>query len=399
MQSIGQSGGTVGAWVTVALVLACSQAIAAPPSCLEPGASCSLGEAAAQAGIYVGAAVDSGLPADQVADVETHFTAVTTENAFKWSEMEPVQGAVDFSRTDAFVAWARARGLRLRAHALFWHRLQVPTWVRPQVESAPDPAATLRALMAERVDAVVGRYRGQIAVWDVVNEPLAVFGSGFDLADGPLSPENFFYTALGVDYIAEAFTRAHRADPRARLFLNEIVWDPRRGDDKAEALLALVTELRRRRVPIHGIGIQTHGMLGVDSPFFPGSTAAFREYLDAFRPLRVKVEITELDVRLPLLAAEPDPLAAQAERYARAVAACAQVRHCTGVTVWGLRDPDTWLDAYPLTSATAPNQPLLLDDAGMPKPAYVAVRDALLGRCRPGARRTPCSRPWPRRLP
>lgn len=369
---------------------------APPPDCLAPGAECALREAARQSGIHVGAAVDSAMPPDQLTDLLLHFDALTTENAFKWSELEPTEGALDFTTTDRFVEFAAAHHLRLRAHALFWHRLQTPAWVRASVEAAPDPAARLRELMQRRVEAVVGRYRGRVAIYDVVNEPFEVFGGGFDTSDNGLSPENFFYTTLGIDYIAEAFRAAHRADPRARLFLNELVWNPMLGDAKAEALLELVRALRAEGVPIHGVGIQTHGMLGVRRPFFPDDAAAFAAYFEALAAEGMRVEITELDVRLPLLRREPDPLAAQAEVYRRAVSACAAVPACSGVTVWGLRDPDTWLDSYPLTSGTAPNRPLLLDANGIPKPAYFAVRDALLERCGLRGRTGPfCSRPWP----
>jgi endo-1,4-beta-xylanase len=367
-----------------------------PVDCLAPGAECSLKEAARQSGIHVGAAVDSSMPADQLSDLLLHFDALTTENAFKWSEMEPLPGAVDFTVTDRFVDFAERHGLRLRAHALFWHRLQTPAWVRASVEAAPDPAERLRELMRERVEAVVGRYRGRVALYDVVNEPLEVFRGGFDVTDNALSPKNFFYTTLGLEYLAEAFRAAHRADPRARLFLNEIVWNPVLGDAKADALLELVRTLRADGVPIHGVGLQTHGFLALRSPFFPDDAASLAEYMQALAALGVKVEITELDVRLPLLRGVPDRLAAQAELYRRVTSACAQASGCTGITVWGLRDPDTWLDSYELTRGTAPNRPLLLDGNGIAKPAYFAVRDALLERCTQLRQPRPfCSLAWP----
>ena len=93
--------------------------------------------------------------------------------------------------------------------------------------------------------------------------------------------------------------------------------------------------------------------------------------------LGVDVEITELDVALPLLGPVADPLAAQARVYANVARACARVRRGTGVTVWGLRDPDSWLDADPTTRGRAPNRPLLLDGKGRRKPAYRAVVETL----------------------
>ena len=123
-------------------------------------------------------------------------------------------------------------------------------------------------------------------------------------------------------------------------------------------------------------------MLGTSSPWFPSTTASLKRYIDALGRLGVKVEITELDVRLPLLADQPDPLAAQAAVFRRVASACAQARACTGLTVWGQRDSDSWLDSYSLTSATAPNSPLLLDREGKRKLAYQAVAAGLLERRR-----------------
>jgi endo-1,4-beta-xylanase len=349
--------------------------------CRAPGANCSLAEVARQSGIATGTALDSDLPPDQQSDTLSNFSAVTTENAFKWGEMAPTPAGTDFSATDRLVSWARDHGLRIRAHTLFWHRYQVPNWLLPAVDRAADPRAELRRLMRERIRTVVGRYAGKIDVWDVVNEPLALLGAGYDTRDSALTRRNFFYTTLGERYIDDAFRWVHKIDPRAKLFLNENVWNPEIGDAKADALLALVERLRNRGVPIHGVGVQVHGMFGLAPPWFPASQASLARYLTALADLGVKVEVTELDVALPLLPPSDDPLAAQAAVFGRVAGACGQVPACTGLTVWGLRDPDTWMDTDPLTRNRAPNRPLLLDAAGGRKPAYAAVAAGLLQRC------------------
>jgi GH35 family endo-1,4-beta-xylanase len=154
------------------------------------------------------------------------------------------------------------------------------------VARSAHPARTLRDLMTARVRKVVGRYRAEIAIWDVVNEPLALFGAGSDETDSPATRANLFHETLGERYIDLAFRAAHAADPRARLFLNELVWNPAVGDAKADALVALVRRLKRRGVPIDGVGIQTHGMFGVAPPWFPESKAGFARYLRALAPRR-----------------------------------------------------------------------------------------------------------------
>jgi endo-1,4-beta-xylanase len=153
--------------------------------------------------------------------------------------------------------------------------------------------------------------------------------------------------------------------------------EPGAGRPEADAFIDLVRRLKRRGVPIDGVGIQVHGMLGLEPPWFPESSASLARYMRALARLGVKVEVTELDVAVPLLPPTAGPLEAQATVYARVARACARVRACTGITVWGLRDPDSWLVSDPLTSSRAPNRPLLLDDRGRPKPAYRAVAKAL----------------------
>jgi endo-1,4-beta-xylanase len=357
--------------------LATAAALAALLTAAAPASAASLKTVSHRTGIAVGAALPTAMTREQRSDVLRNFSAITTENAFKWEEMSPTRGRTRFADTDRVVAWANRHHLRLRAHNLFWHRLQLPAWVPAAVESAKRPRALLRSLMQRRVEKVVSRYAGRVDIWDVVNEPLAVLGAGWDTENGPFSVRNLFYLTLGERYIDAAFRWTRRADPHGQLFLNELVWNPVLGDPKADALLALVRRLKRRGVPIDGVGLQTHGMLGVEPPWYPPSASAFARYMRALARLGVKVEITELDVALPLVQGS-NRLAGQAALYRRAAAACGRVRACTGLSVWGLRDPDSWLDIYDVTKGNAPNRPLLLDGAGRPKPAYRAVAAGLM---------------------
>lgn len=374
-------------------------------TCVDSSSWCTVKWAAKRTGLWAGTAIDDSMPPDQLSDTLKHYTAFTTENAFKWGVIEPTRGNPNWTNADALVAFAQANKLRLRGHAIFWHRMQNPSWVKQDLAAAADRPAKLRELMTAHVNQLVGRYKGRIQIWDVVNEPLALFGSGWDLAaDGVLTPANFMYTALGEQYIDLAFRTARAADPKAKLFLNEIVWNPARGDAKAESLLALVKRLKARGVPIDGVGLQAHAMLGAKEPMFSGSATKLAAYIDALGKAGVKVEITELDVSLPqvkiaygsLASTREKALAMQAGVYKRVVEPCAKSKYCTGVTVWGLRDPDSWLDTFGVTSSMAPHEPLPLDALGARKPAYRALRDAILTRCtRTTARRNPCAAPWP----
>lgn len=279
----------------------------------------------------------------------TAYTSVTPENALKWEVVEPERGRFDFTEADAIVDAARRTGKRVRGHPLVWDG-QLPDWVAQRKWAAPE----LEAVVREHVRRLVDRYKGRVAQWDVVNEPLNDNGS--------LTPDVFERT-LGERYLDIAFDAAHRADPDAKLFVNEIAAD-RRGP-KQRALLALAGRLRARGVPIDGIGLQNHAVAD-DAP----DRASWDSTIGRVAALGLKLEITEMDVALPD-GAQPDAAfeGAQAKAYHDAAAACRAAAACTGLTTWGVTDRWSWLGAD--------KRPLPYDAAGAPKPAATALRAAL----------------------
>ncbi len=323
---------------------------------LEPGA---LAAAARRAGVEVGAAVDTDLDVATFALTAREFTSVTTENALKWRPLAPTSTGYDFARADGLVAWAEQNGLRIRGHTLFWDRLNGrPVWLAGELAGVPDPAAHLTQRMEDHARTVVGRYRGRIADWDVVNEPLALGGNELD-------PQNLYVQTLGEGYLDVAFHAARAADPEARLFLNEVLTEAPRV---FEGLLALLERLLARGVPVDGVGLQSHFFLGPPDPI------ALRGQLERIAALGLDVELTELDLPLFLFSGSSDPLAAQAQSYADLFSACLAVPACTGITTWGVHDGHTWLDSPSQpTSVFAPNRPLLFDALGEPKPAYATT--------------------------
>ena len=259
------------------------------------------------------------------------YTSLTPENAMKWAIVHPQRGRWDFDEADALVEMAQRTGRRVRGHPLVWDQ-QLPAWA-----GEGDVEANLR----EHVRRLAARYRGRVDQWDAVNEPLE--------DDGTLTP-NPFQKALGERWIDLAFQTARAADPKAKLFLNEIGAEQGR---KFKALIRLAQRLEDRGVPIDGIGLQGH----TDSVDYP-RRETFDRALRAIARLGLKAEITELDVE----GAEP-------KAFAAAAAACAAAPNCTGVTVWGVTDRWSWLGEKAA--------PLPFDAAGEPKPALAALTRAL----------------------
>jgi endo-1,4-beta-xylanase len=276
-----------------------------------------------------------------VGDFVDTFTSVTPENAMKWEIIEPRAGHFDFERADAVVDAAQTTHKRVRGHPLVWDQ-QLPGWVG----KSKDVEQALR----KHVATIVKRYKGRVAMWDVVNEPLEDDGS---LTATP------FTKAMDERFIDIAFEEAHRADPKAELFLNEL--SAERDGPKLDALEALAKRLKERGVPIDGIGLQNHTTVE-DPPSRKQLAAAFQR----FAALGLDVEITEMDVVMPAGGGDLD---AQAGAFGAAATACAAASNCTGLTVWGVTDRWSWLGAD--------KRPLAFDAEGKPKPALAALEDAL----------------------
>lgn len=316
----------------------------------------SLREIAADSGLRIGAAVDADALQQDPAYAHAaaiHFNSLTPENDMKWSVVQPRRGEWDFSGADALVDFAEEHEMAVRGHTLVWGQdvgNGMPDWVR-QIRD-PDE---LRSVLREYVTTLMSRYAGRVERWDVVNEPLLIGGGELD--------RNPFFEALGPEYIAEAFELAHEVNPDAELWLNEHSLE--HLSDKADALVALVADLIEQGVPVDGVGLQTHQFSSSLPP--PG---AVEDVLTRLGDLGVEVAITELDLPLD----EARDLDSQAAGYRQIVDECLAAG-CAEISVWGVDDSRTWLDEF---LGGGPHEPLVLDADYQTKPAYDAVRDAIL---------------------
>ncbi|MFG2930717.1 non-reducing end alpha-L-arabinofuranosidase family hydrolase [Streptomyces achromogenes] len=325
----------VGAFATATLAVA-GTADARP----APAQADTLGAQAAQSGRYFGTAVAAGRLGDGAYStiLDREFNAVTPENEMKWDATERTRGSFTFTAADQIVGHAVAHGQRVRGHTLVWHS-QLPGWVGSITD-----AATLRSVMRQHITTEASHFKGKIYAWDVVNEAFADGGSGARRA-------SVFQNVLGDGYIEDAFRTARAADPAAKLCYNDYNienW----SDAKTQAVYRMVRDFKSRGVPVDCVGFQSH--FGTSGP-----PASFRNTLANFAALGVDVQITELDIAQ-----------APATAYADTVKACRSVARCTGITVWGIRDSDSWRSG---------ENPLLFDGAGNKKAAYGAVLSALGG--------------------
>ncbi|MFC4504678.1 MULTISPECIES: endo-1,4-beta-xylanase [Streptomyces] len=313
-----------------------------------------LADLAQRHGRYFGSATDNPELTDAAYTriLGNEFDMITPGNGMKWYATEPQQGVFDWTAGDEIVNLARANHQKVRAHTLVWHS-QLPGWLTGREWTADE----LRAVLKNHIQTEVRHYRGKVYAWDVVNEAFNEDGT---------YRETVFYKTLGPGYIADALRWAHQADPRARLYLND--YNIEAVGPKSDAYYDLARQLKAQGVPLHGIGLQAHLALQYGYP------TTLEENLRRFARLRLDTALTEVDVRM-LLPATEEKLAQQAEWYGDLTRACLAVRRCVGITVWDYTDKYSWIPAFfPGQGAALP-----WDEEFARKPAYYAIRDALLG--------------------
>jgi len=329
----------------------------------------------------IGAALNAAIFTEEderdAALVKQQFNSITPENVLKWEHVHPKPGVYDFDLPDRYVAFGEKSHMRIIGHTLVWHN-QTPRWVFEDEKGNPVDREMLLNRMREHIHTVVGRYKGRIFGWDVVNEALNEDGT---LRQSP------WRKIIGEDYIAKAFQFAHEADPQAELYYNDYSIE---NDTKREGVIALIRKLRAEGVPVAAIGIQGHDHM--DWPSVEQEDSA----ITAFAKLGVKVNITELDIDVlpratkeqgaevtlhaellerlnPYAAGLPDAVQqALAQRYADLFRIFLKHRDViTRVTFWGVTDGDSWLNNWPVPGRTS--YPLLFDRNAKRKPAFDAV--------------------------
>lgn len=316
-------------------VLGSAAVLVAPQT--SQAAESTLGSAAAQSGRYFGTAIASGRLNDSAYTTiaSREFNSVTAENEMKIDATEPQQGQFNFAAGDRVYNWAVQNGKQVRGHTLAWHSQQ-PGWMQSLSGSA------LRQAMINHINGVMAHYKGKIVQWDVVNEAFA------DGSSGARRDSNL--QRSGNDWIEVAFRTARAADPAAKLCYNDYnvenwTWA------KTQAMYAMVRDFKQRGVPIDCVGFQSH--FNSDSPY----NSNFRTTLQSFAALGVDVAVTELDIQ-----------GASGTTYANVTNDCLAVPRCLGITVWGVRDTDSWRPEH---------SPLLFNGDGSKKPAYTSVLNAL----------------------
>jgi endo-1,4-beta-xylanase len=329
----------------------------------------------------VGAALNAseftGRDARDAEIVKAQFNAITPEDVLKWEKVHPEPGRYSYDLPDRYVAFGENNHMFIVGHVLVWHQ-QTPKWVFEDAKGNPLSRDALLKRLHDHIATVVGRYKGRIKGWDVVNEALD--------DDGTLR-QTPWLKIIGEDYIAKAFEFAHEADPKAELYYNDYSL-PNKA--KLHGAIELIRKLQAQGVPVTGVGLQAHYKM--DWPSADDVDAA----ITAFAKLGVKVMITELDIDVlppamqnrgadvslnaklqsklnPYAKGLPDSIQQKlAQRYADLFGVFLKHRGVlTRVTFWGVTNASSWLNDWPVKGRTS--YPLLFDREGRANPAFYAV--------------------------
>lgn len=325
---------------------------------------------------YIGTALNAeqitGKDKNAIEVVKKHFNAIVAENCMKSGPIQPREGEFDFRLADQFVNFGTDNGMHITGHTLIWHS-QTPYWFFKDSDGKDISREVLIERMKTHIYTVVGRYKGRIQGWDVVNEAIMDDGSW---------RKSKFYEILGEDFVKYAFQFAHEADPEAELYYNDysMALEGRRS-----GVVNMVKKLQQEGVKIDGIGMQGH--IGLNYP----SVTDFEKSILAFSNLGVKVMITELDLTvLPApwenTGADVATNVAYEEKmnpYTKGLPVAVNqafeqryldffrlfLKHkdkISRVTLWGINDGHSWKNDWPIKGRT--DYPLLFDRDNHPKP-------------------------------
>lgn len=308
----------------------------------------------------IGAAVNPTTINTHKGLLEKHFNVVTPENQMKWEIIHPLPEFYSFSEADKIVEFAMKNNMKIRGHTLVWHQ-QVPSWVFTNERGNFVSKDILLERLEEHIKKVVGYYKGKVYAWDVVNEAISDNPQEF-LRNVP------WYRIGGEELIEKAFIWAHEADPNALLFYNDYNLEEPRKRDKA---YELVKRLKEKGIPIHGVGIQGHWILGWPTP------SMLEASIKKFSSLGLQVQLTEFDISIyydrnenaNFTTPPDDRIERQAQLYKEAFRVLRNYKDVvTGVIFWGVADDATWLDQWPIRGRK--DHPLLFDVKHNPKKAF-----------------------------
>jgi len=252
------------------------------------------------------------------------FNYMVAENACKFVSIQGTKGRFNFNDCDAHYNKAKELGMDFRGHALIWHSM-APKWLEYEDSN------TMRNSIVNHITTVLKHYEGKIDTWDVVNEAIDDDSNG----NGWKYRNSFLYQK-NRDFIDLAFKTARQVAPKVKLFYNDYNTEGIWG--KSESVYQFVADLKKRNIPIDGVGLQYHVSVQNQPQF-----NKINDLIGRYCKLGLEVHITELDVSCVNSCNAGDVESRQSQVFTNALKACLNNSCCTAFLVWGIGDPDSWL--------------------------------------------------------
>ncbi|WP_243710074.1 endo-1,4-beta-xylanase [Micromonospora sp. KC213] len=297
-------------------------------------AETTLRAAAAKAGLFFGVAAS---PNRLHPIVGQEFNQLTPENDMKPDRIATSSGGLqNTGGADTLVNHARSNNMLVRGHTLVWH------------SQAGALQGASQATLNTFIGNAINRWGSRIAYWDVVNEALEDNNTGRRRNQWPHSMnrdangDGDFFDAGDTDVIRDSFIRAKQVVQAGGLTTKLCINDydveglTVRGGTPNRKANALYDIVRTYRQYIDCVGFQAHFNDNPNSII----TNDLQANIQRFADLGVEVHLSELDIDDDL--SNNDIGAGQAENYRKVVRACLNVAKCTGITVWGISDSESW---------------------------------------------------------
>src|SRR5574344_144204 len=311
--------------------------------------------------------------------IKENFNAIVAENCMKAGPIQPKEGEFDFTLADKFVEFGVKNNMHVTGHCLVWHS-QAPRWFFTDSLGNQVSPEVLKERMKKHIYTVVGRYKGKVKGWDVVNEAIEDDGS---------YRKSKYYQILGEDFIKYAFQYAHEADPNCELYYNDY---SEAIPAKRDGIARMLKKLKDQGIRIDAVGMQCH--IGLDYP----TLAEYEDAIKTYSALGVKVMVTEMDISVlptpewgrggdiatnvsyqekynPYTKGLPDSARVALEnRYSDFFKLFLKYDDAfTRVTVWGVNDGLSWKNGFPVRGRT--DYPLLFDRKNEPKSVVKVLVD------------------------
>ncbi|MBT5922295.1 MAG: glycosyl hydrolase family 10 [Cellvibrionales bacterium] len=297
-----------------------------------------------------------------------HFDSFTTGLDMKMNKVMPTREGYNWKVIDEVVAYTQRHDQRLFGHNLIWHA-STPQWV---VQKAQQDPQWLDGFMKAYIHNYVGRYKGIVHGWDVVNEGLVTKGAGY-------RTDSIWYQTMGKRYIEKAFQYAHEADPDAILFYND--FNTERDMQKFDTMMTMVEDFLKRGIPISGIGFQMH--IRMDIP-----NTVIASTLERAAATGLQIHLSEVDIIFNThddsrgggienyKTLTNDMKLAQQKKYQELVQMYRDIvpkEQQYGITFWGFNDRDSWIRRFFKMN----DWPTIYDDDLKPKPAFFGFLEGL----------------------